>query len=94
MVTVPAFVLISGFLEGLDSCIPRLQLLRLNGSSAYGAAYLVGLKAGVRLPIDNLRPTEMFYEFDGATCTIEESKKMRWLRERNRASESALEDVL
>ncbi|OWA50897.1 N-acetyl-D-glucosamine kinase [Hypsibius exemplaris] len=81
-----------GFLEGLDHCIPALSMMRLSGSSAYGAAYLVGRKAGISIPLEKLRMTEPFYEFNGATCTLEESQKMRWKREHAKAVHSALQD--
>ena len=83
-----------GFLEGLDHCVPALRLLRLNGSSASGAAFLAARKQGVTIPLDYSRSTEDFYHFDGATCEVEASRQLEWEKARQLAANSAAGDML
>ena len=50
-----------GFIAELGDDIPELSFFKLNGSSAIGAAFLGAKKAGVHLPVDNLRSAELFF---------------------------------
>ncbi|GAU94135.1 hypothetical protein RvY_05963-2 [Ramazzottius varieornatus] len=50
-----------GFVAELGDNIPELSLFKLCGSSAVGAAFLGAKKAGVDLPINHLRPAELFF---------------------------------
>ncbi|GAU91988.1 hypothetical protein RvY_04141 [Ramazzottius varieornatus] len=81
-----------GFLEGLNHCVPALRMIKLNGSSAYGAAFLAARKMGLPIPMEDSKQTEDLYQFDGSTCTIDESRKQRWMRERARLANTAAGD--
>ncbi|GAU94968.1 hypothetical protein RvY_06662 [Ramazzottius varieornatus] len=81
-----------GFLEALDEAVPPLRMLRLDGSSAYGAAFLAARKVGVTLAIDHLRPIIDFYHYDRATCKVDPQRQQLWDEARLKAINSAAGD--